>query len=232
MKTSPRQNLTHQLTYDLGTAIVKGVYPVGKGMPSEAELCVLHNVSRSSTREAVKMLSAKGLISSRPKQGIRVLPESSWNMFDTDVLTWILSSKPSLSLLKEFTQVRHAIEPQAAALAATNATFEQLEDIDKALTRMKEADIGLDDPLEADIAFHTSILNASGNRFLAQLTEFISTALRVSIRYTNKIKGVPGADVQKHAEILDTIKSRNPEKARNAVAVILDEALELIDSQL
>ena len=99
MKNEPIQNLTHQLTYDLGLAIVQGVYPVGTGLPSEADLCIEYNVSRSSTREAVKMLSAKGLISSRPKQGIRVLPESSWNMFDTDVLKWILSSKPSLALL-------------------------------------------------------------------------------------------------------------------------------------
>lgn len=232
MIPSPRQNLTHQLTYDLGIAIVKGTYPVGGGLPSEADLCVQYNVSRSSTREAVKMLSAKGLISSRPKQGIRVLPENSWNMFDTDVLTWILSSKPSLALLKEFTQVRLAIEPQAAALAAMNATYEQLEDIEKALTRMVEADQGLDDPLDADIAFHTSILIASGNRFFVQLTEFIGTALRVSIRYTNKIKGVPGADVKKHADILNTIKSRNPDRARDAVTAILEEALELIDSQL
>ncbi|MDP2565672.1 FadR/GntR family transcriptional regulator [Pseudoalteromonas marina] len=205
MKTQPRQNLTHQLTHDLGFAIVRGVYPVSEGLPSEADLCIKYNVSRSATREAVKMLSAKGLISSRPKQGIRVLPESSWNMFDTDVLRWILSSKPSLSLLKEFTQVRVALEPQAAAL---------------------------DDPLEADIAFHTSILVASNNRFFVQLTEFISTALRVSIRYTNHIKGVPGADVTKHADILDTIKSGNPERAKKAVETILEEALELIESKL
>lgn len=232
MKTEPRQNLTHQLTHDLGLAIVQGVYPVGTGLPSEADLCIEYDVSRSSTREAVKMLSAKGLISSRPKQGIRVLPESSWNMFDTDVLKWILSSKPSLALLKEFTQVRVALEPQAAALASVTATYQQLEAIEKALARMVEAEQGLDDPLEADIAFHTSILAASNNRFLLQLTEFISTALRVSIRYTNRIKGVPGADVQKHAEILHTIKSRNPERAKKAVETILDEALELIESKL
>jgi DNA-binding FadR family transcriptional regulator len=232
MKNAPRQNLTHQLTNDLGLAIVQGTYPVGTGLPSEAELCVEYDVSRSSTREAVKMLSAKGLISSRPKQGIRVLPESNWNMFDTDVLRWILSSKPSLALLKEFTQVRVALEPQAAALAAVTASYKQLEAIEKALTRMVEAEQGLDDPLEADIAFHTSILAASNNRFLLQLTEFISTALRVSIRYTNKIKGVPGADVQKHAEILNTIKSRNPDRAKKAVETILEEALELIESKL
>jgi DNA-binding FadR family transcriptional regulator len=70
------------------------------------------------------------------------------------------------------------------------------------------------------------------NSLFVQLTEFIGTALRVSIRYTNKIKGVPGADVQKHADILNTIKSRNREKACNAVTAILDEALDLIESQL
>lgn len=232
MKTTPKHNLTHQLTHNLGMAIVQGTYPIGQGLPSEAELCLTHDVSRSATREAVKMLSAKGLITSRPKQGIRVLPEANWNMFDTDVLTWILSSKPSLALLKEFTQVRAAIEPKAAALAAENATKEQLEDIEKALVRMQDADQGLDDPLDADIEFHTKILVASGNRFFVQLTEFISTALRVSIRYTNKIKGVAGPDVQKHRDIYETIRSGNVEKAQSAVKTILVEALELIDSEL
>ncbi|REL25641.1 FadR family transcriptional regulator [Thalassotalea euphylliae] len=232
MRSSPKHNLTHQLTHNLGMSIVKGDYPVGSGLPSEAELCLQYDVSRSATREAVKMLSAKGLISSRPKQGILVLPESTWNMFDTDVLSWILNSKPSLTLLKEFTQVRAAIEPEAAALASLNATDEQIGEIEKALNRMADADKGLDDPLDADIAFHTAILLASGNRFIAQLTDFIGTALRVSIRYTNRIKGVPGADVQKHADIFNTIKSRNPELARDCVSTILDEALALIDSQL
>lgn len=232
MKSAPKHNLTHQLTHDLGIAIVKGNYSVGQGLPSEAELCNQYEVSRSATREAVKMLSAKGLISSRPKQGIQVLPENNWNMFDTDVLSWILNSKPSLSLLKEFTQVRVALEPQATALAAANATEEQLAAIEAALLRMVDADEGLDDPLEADIAFHTKVLEATGNRFFAQLTDFISTALRVSIRYTNKIKGVPGADVQKHRDIYEAIKDGDIAGSEKAVRTILDEALELIDSQL
>jgi DNA-binding FadR family transcriptional regulator len=76
------------------------------------------------------------------------------------------------------------------------------------------------------------VLAASGNRFFVQLTEFISTALRVSIRYTNRIKGVPGADVQKHRDIYEAIKSGNITLSEQAVRTILDEALELIDSRL
>jgi DNA-binding FadR family transcriptional regulator len=230
MKTS--QNLTQQLTHALGLAIINGKYPVGEGLPSEADLCTEFDVSRSSTREAVKMLSAKGLISSRPKQGIRVLPESNWNMFDTDVLSWILKSKPSLRLLKEFTQMRFAIEPMAAELAARSATPIQLQNIEKALARMADAEEGLDDPLDADISFHTAILEASGNRFFVQLTQFISTALRVSIRYTNHIKGVNAADANDHAEIFNNIKAGNAQGASQSVSRILEEALALINSKL
>lgn len=232
MKSVPKHNLTFQLTHDLGFAIVKGEFGIGEKLPSEADLCEQYGVSRSATREAVKMLSAKGLISSRPKQGIQILPENNWNMFDTDVLSWILNAKPSMSLLREFIQVRVALEPQAAALAAVNATDSQLEQIEQALQRMIDAEQGLDDPLEADIAFHAAILLATGNRFFAQLTDFISTALRVSIRYTNRIKGVPGADVKKHRDIYDAIRSGNSLASENTVKHILDEALALIESQL
>lgn len=230
-KPKPKHNLTYQLTHDLGIAIVKGTYKIGDGLPTEAELCTKFEVSRSATREAVKMLSAKGLILSRPKKGIMVLPQSNWNLFDTDVLSWILSSKPSLSLLKSFTEMRAAIEPQAAALAAVNATFEDIEEIEKALTRMQEADKGLDDPLDSNIAFHTAILKASGNCFIIQLSDFISTALQASILYPDITKAEDG-DILKHANILNTIKSRNPDKAYNAVNQILDEALVLINSNL
>lgn len=231
MISNQKHNLTYQLTHELGKAIVTGKYKIGEGLPTEANLCIEYDVSRSATREAVKMLSAKGLIESRPKKGIKVLPATNWNMFDTDVLGWILSSNPSLSLLKSFTEVRAAIEPQAAALAAINATTGELDMIEAALKRMKEAEKGLDDTLDSDIAFHTSILKASGNPFIIQLSDFISTALRVSIRYTNKTKGEDG-DINKHAYIFQTIKSKKPEKARKAVQEILDEALELINSNL
>ena len=227
------RNLTHQLTHQLGAAIVQGQYAIDKSFPTEAELSQQFNISRSVTREAVKMLTAKGLIASRPRQGIRVMPSSHWNMFDADVLSWTLNARPSLELLREFTQLRMAIEPEAAVLAAENNKDEvRIKAIGDALARMKRADEGLDDPLDADIAFHSAVLAASNNRFLQQLTEFISTALRVSIRYTNRIKGVPGADVQKHGDILRAIQARDPKQARHTVEILLEEAIQLIESKL
>lgn len=224
-----QRNLTHQLVHDLGLTIVRGNYAVGAALPSEAEICKLFHVSRSATREAVKMLAAKGLLTSRPRQGIRVLPEARWNMFDTEVLGWLLQSRPSLDLLLEFTQMRQGIEPSAAALAAEHATSEAIADIEAALQRMTDAEAGFDDALESDITFHTSILVASGNRFYAQMGAFVETALRVSIRFTNTMKGVAGADVRAHAEIYHAIRKRNPKLARRKVEILLDESVALIE---
>ena len=226
------RNLTQQLTHKLGEAIVNGEYPVGLGMPSEAVLCEQYDVSRSATREAVKMLSAKGLISSRPKQGIRVNPENNWNLFDTDVLAWILSSKPSLNLLKEFSQVRLAIEPMAATLASQNATPKQLRHIEEALNRISIANEGLDDQLDAHINFLNSILHASNNRFFIQFTQFVNAAIRVSIRYINDVKGVSNNDATFHSKVFEAIKNGDEKTAYRLISDILTEGLVLIESRL
>lgn len=78
------RNLTYGLQNALGRAIVSGDY-ADRPFPSEADLTKEHGVSRSVTREAVKMLAAKGLVGARPKQGTFVLPEESWSLFDPDV---------------------------------------------------------------------------------------------------------------------------------------------------
>ena len=230
--SSGGRNLTHQVTQRLGIAIVQGVYDKDKSLPTEALLAEEFDISRSVMREAVKMLTAKGLIVSRPRQGIRQLPTSEWNMFDSDVLDWILNSSPSLEQLLQFTQFRAAIEPEAAALAAMCSDQDKKEQITIALDRMKAAEEGRGDSLEADIAFHTSILLASGNIFFVQLRDFIETALRVSITYTNKIKNVKFASYADHRELAVSIIEGNPESARKASKYLLDEALELINSSL
>src|SRR3569623_3768376 len=74
------RNLTFSLLDALGRAIVTGAYE-DKRFPTEAELAAEHAVSRSVTREAVKMLTAKGLLTARPRKGTSIQPASSWNLF-------------------------------------------------------------------------------------------------------------------------------------------------------
>jgi DNA-binding FadR family transcriptional regulator len=237
MSNSPRniaisqgrgQNLTYSIVQDLGIAVVTGKYSNKNPFPVEAELCTQYGASRSVLREAVKMLTAKGLLGARPRQGTWVQPEENWNLFDPDVMRWLLERKFSLSLLIEFTQIRLAVEPAAAAMAATEANAEQKAAIERALKRMISAECGEDDPLTSDIAFHISILRASGNRFYTQLRELIETALRFSIRTTNRVKGVRLASVNDHKKVSDAILARDPVTAEKAMRELIEEALGLI----
>ena len=225
-------NLTQQVTDTLGSAIVSGKYGAHNPVPSEAVLCEQLQVSRSAAREAVKSLAAKGLITSRARQGIRVLPESEWNLFDADVLRWIRDSNPSIALLKEFTELRIAIEPEAAKLAADRQNHEKIEKIAIALERMKVAESGLDDPLESDIAFHLSILDASENRFFMQLGRIIDTTLRVSIRFTNRRTGVQAANYMDHKKVYDGIFKNDSKLAFKNASKLMVSTLQTIDAAL
>jgi len=222
------RNLTHGLLDALGRAIVTGQFDDGS-FPTEAELAKLHGVSRSVTREAVKMLTAKGLVSARPRQGTMVQPRSSWNLFDTDVLRWLLNRKFSIDLLRQFNQLRSAIEPEAAALAAMLADESELAAINAGLERMKAAESGGDQILEADIAFHVAVLKGSKNPFFAQFQDVVSTALRSSIQFTNRIKG-HSASIPDHAAVAHAIARRQPDKARTAMKKIVSDVLDLIDT--
>lgn len=208
--------------------IICGEY-ANDSLPTEAELCESFGVSRSAVREAVKMLSAKGLIASKPKQGIRIQPEDQWNIFDPDLLQWMLHSKPSLQVLKEFLQVRTTIEPGAAALAASDADEQSINNIEQALERMRKAEVGTKEELEADIAFHVSILYASKNRFYIRLRDFIQTALRVSISHTAKMKADQESIIAEHDLVYQAIKNKNPVEARRCMTNLVADALNFIE---
>src|SRR3954471_3592378 len=171
-------NLTQSLVQKLGSSIVRGELPAGKPLPIEADLGKKYGASRTVMREAVKILSTKGLIGQRPRVGTFVHPEEKWDLLDAEVLTWILDRHFSHALVREFLEVRLGIEPAAAALAAVNATDADKERLKQKLDRMKGAMEGHFDPVAADIAFHATILEISHNRFYQQLTPIVETALR------------------------------------------------------
>lgn len=222
------RNLTHRLLDSLGRAIVTGQYE-SQPFPTEAELTTQHGVSRSVTREAVKMLTAKGLLSARPRRGTVVEPAASWNLFDPDVLRWLLERQFSVDLLKQFNQLRVAIEPEAAALAAQFGGTAQIDAIGEGLQRMEAAKNQRDAALEADITFHVAILNASGNPFYVQLHDMVETALRTSIRFTDRLKDRT-ASIADHRHVLDAIAARDPDGARRAMRALIAEVLALIET--
>lgn len=219
-------NLTRTIVDQLGKAIVTQQYKVGNPLPFEANLCETFGASRPIVREAVKMLTAKGLLIAKQRKGTLVQPESEWSLLDPDVLRWMMERAFSIELLIEFTEMRMAIEPRAAALAAQSASGSQRRAIITAIERMFAAERGDDDALESDIAFHVAVLQASNNRFLQQFTDLADATLRFSIRRTNEYRGVSRASAADHKLVLDAILQGEPAKASQQMFDLIQGALD------
>lgn len=137
-------------------------------------MCEELGVSRGVVREATKVLTQKGLIQTRPRVGIQVLPRDHWNLFDPDVLLWRLQVEDKFAFLKAVTEVRRIVESEAARLAASRAGQGEVGTMRQLLDQM--AAILTDDTeyryvsyLDIDIAFHTAIMMACHNELLSQI---------------------------------------------------------------
>jgi DNA-binding FadR family transcriptional regulator len=221
-------NLTQRIVGDLGRAIVTQQFTSASPFPVEAELCRQFGASRPVVREAVKMLTAKGLLRARQRAGTVVEPEDHWNLLDPDILKWMLEREFSIDLLIDFNEIRMSIEPRAAGLAAHSATGPQRKQIVAATERMFAAERGEDDPLEADIAFHTAVLMASNNRFMRQFRDLTETTLRFSIRRTNAYAGVARASAAEHARVGEAIIKGEPQRAVQLMRELIQAALDLL----
>lgn len=220
--------LIYSVVDQLGRDIVIGEFGEANPFRGEAELAAKIGVGRSVVREAVKILGAKGLLAGRPRHGTWVQPEEQWNLLDPDVLRWLLERKFSLQRLMQFTEVRLAIEPIAAALAASNPDPGALQPVENAIRRMEAAESGDDDPLQSDIAFHVSILRASGNPFFLTLRNQVSGALKTSIQFTHQMNGVQLADVAHHRGVFNAIEERNSKLARSRMEALIMSAVDVI----
>ena len=229
VRESLGRNLTVGVLDQVGKAIVTGYFD-GRPFPTEAHLEAQYQVSRSVVREAVKMLTAKGLLSARPRQGTIVQPRQHWNLFDKDVLRWLLERKFSLGLLRQFTDLRIAIEPKGAALAAENATPDGLERLQAAFERMVQTQHSVPDAIHADIDFHVAILEASGNPFFSQFRDVVSTALQTSIKYTGQVAGAT-TDLPQHEAVMAAIIDRDADAAYARMFQLIKDVLTLIQGQ-
>lgn len=219
-------SITSSLVDKIGGAIVRGDYPVGQSLPTEAQLADQFKVSRTITREAIKMLNAKGLVLAWPRRGTIVQEQGSWNLLDVDVLAWLQARNVSIPLVKDFLRLRLAVEPAAAELAAARKA--DVTEIVRAVSEMKRAAEHGGDTLGADSLFHACILRASGNVFFAQMAPMVDTALRMTIRITNRIKGVKYASIQDHVDILDAIGAGQATLARDLSFTHVSRALKLV----
>ncbi|WP_130481687.1 FadR/GntR family transcriptional regulator [Sphaerotilus mobilis] len=211
-----------RIVRELGLRIVSGELAPGDKLPAEATLCAAYEVSRPVLREAIRVLSAKGLVVSRQRTGVVVRAQSEWHLLDPDVLYWFIEAQPATTFVETLFTVRRIIEPAAAALAARSASDAEIARIAEAYAGM-EAATTPEELLEPDVAFHRRIAEASGNPLLAYIGTMLSHALRESIKLSSKMPDTHALSLPRHKAILTALQVRDPLAARQATLVQLEE---------
>jgi DNA-binding FadR family transcriptional regulator len=222
MRVANARNLHGHVTQELGVRIVSGALRPGEALPREEVLAEQMAVSRTALREAMRVLSAKGLVEARPKVGTRVREERYWQQLDADVLAWRCASMPTADFVQKLVEMREIFEPAGAALAARRCNADQFERIEAAYKAM-EAASNSDQWAEADLAFHESVLVATNNELMISLFSVVETALGsyfvLSARKSNDFK----YSLPYHRKVYEAIRKRQPEVARRAMQqMILD----------
>jgi len=223
----------HGNTVDhLGEAIVSGRYAAGASIPPEPALCAELGVSRTVVREAVKSLIAKGLITTGPKVGTRVLSEDHWNWFDADVITWQSKAGLTPEFLRDLQDLRRVVEPAAMRLAAVRATAQDLAEIELAYAGMRRAVEEGGDYVTYDLLFHQGLLKASRNRMLVQMSKVLGALLRTSFEISTRRKNGPQISLPMHREVLDAVIAHDPDRAEKAIQKLIDSARDDIEEVL
>ncbi|WHT22496.1 FCD domain-containing protein [Crossiella sp. CA-258035] len=181
------------------------------------------DVSLTALREALKVLTAKGMIDARQKRGTFVQPRSSWNMLDTDVMRWQTSATAATDLFDELTEVRAVVEPAAAAMAARRANGIEVAALAAALERMAAAGTDIEEVVAADLAFHRALLSATHNNFLVQIERVIAIGLAARDRL---VHGADPADdpVPSHRAVYEAVRAGDPVAAEAAMRALVDKS--------
>jgi DNA-binding FadR family transcriptional regulator len=207
---------------EIANLIVTGVWREGLTLPREIELASQFAVSRTSIRESLSILKAKGLIAARQKAGTHVRERINWNMLDAELLEWTLAQRPTEEFARQLLEVRRIVEPEACVICATRGSDSDLARIERAYRDMDAAGMDHQAYSDPDLRFHRAILAATGNDFLIAFGATVEAALRMSFELSTLNPGAPRNSLPYHRAILDQIWARNPEGARRAMHELMN----------
>ncbi|HZS15878.1 MAG TPA: FadR/GntR family transcriptional regulator [Candidatus Dormibacteraeota bacterium] len=222
----PRERLAERILRDLGERIATGELSPGQLLPAEAALASHYGVSSRVIREALGALAARGLVEVRAGKGTVVRGVDSSALRDFFEVALRADSRGLWDLF----ELRKLVEVQITELAARRATAADLERCEQALRRL-EAAAQSDEPetyVLADIEFHQSVANASGNRMLCLLLEGLREPMRMARTRSWQGRLRVGHEVEDqldmHRRILAAVRRHQPGAAAAAMARHLDLA--------
>jgi len=234
-------NIHKQLVQILARRIVGGEYQAGDVLPPEDELRTQFDVRRNARREAVKVLSSKGLVSVKTKTGTQVQPFDAWSHTDTDVIAWRSAYVGDLRFFREVNEVRRSLEPTAAEYAALRATKEEKKQMRRHLEAMKhigELDFNalteeqLREFVCEDMNFHHAIFESARNIIIQHMAHALSSAFYSSRFITHQVRGANAIAIPLHEKVLKAIEAGKGAIARKRMFELMELTAKNIDSAL
>ena len=207
----------------LGLAICGGEVASGSVFRIE-ELEARYGVSRSVVREAVRVLASMGMVESRRRVGIRIQPAAEWNLYDPQIIRWRLASPARIAQLQSLTELRTAIEPEAARLAAMRAPLadaSELMGLAGKLWAAGHADDRVETFLALDIEFHRMVLASSGNEMFAKLNVLVAEVLTGRTHYGLMPEQPHTEALQLHVDVASAIQRGDADAAHDAMLRIM-----------
>ncbi len=216
----------HTCIGELGGRIAQGALEPGTTITLES-LGKEFSISRTVARDVVQVLASMGLVRSRRRTGITVLPREEWNVFDPAVIRWRLDGPERRDHLEELAHLRACVEPMAAALAASRVGDAARTDL-LALAEQLESTGAAGDLaafLEHDVAFHRLVLQTSGNAMFAGLCDVVEEVLRGRTDH-HLMPPEPKPEARElHAQVARAVAGGDVEGARTAMTALCLEAL-------
>jgi GntR family transcriptional regulator, transcriptional repressor for pyruvate dehydrogenase complex len=217
-----RGSLSEQIVEVMQKRIHDGEYAVGEKLPSEHDLIGEFGVSRTVIREAIASLRASGLVVARQGVGVFVQPHAQTQSFRIEGAD-LAAVNEAVSVL----ELRIALEVEAAALAALRREQSHLDAMKEAMTTMASAISKGEDSIQADLAFHRAIGEATGNQHFLKLFNYLGelliprTRLRTFELTGQSLQNYLDSVNREHQQIYSAIEQRDGESARGAMRLHL-----------
>lgn len=233
LRRPPARSSHQQIAAALGSEILSGVYPPGGNLPIEQDLLGRFGISRTVLREVIKTLAAKGLVIAKTRVGTRVLDPVHWNYFDADLLSWKVGLGMDDDFRRNLLEIRQAVEPRAAMLAATHHTPADLRALRDCIAAMDRQTASRESFAAADLDFHLAVGAASGNPLMRSLAGVIETALIASFSLSTPTDAPEELTdtVKAHAAIVDAIEQGDGERAARAMLAVINVGNDRIESR-
>lgn len=220
---TPGARLSDQVAEALGSEIRSGRLAVGAKLPTEQALAGQFSVSRTVVREAVSRLKSLGLVDSRQGSGVYVR-DAGFSPLNFDA-----RYAGSREAVIQMVEVRRALEGEVAALAAQRRSADDLVRLRQAIAALEAAVQAGGDGVEEDVRFHRAIAEATGNPFLMDTLQYLGQFLR-GVTQVTRANEARRADFarqvsEEHALILQAIEAADPDRARQAAAGHMSNAI-------